>query len=180
MEQSRLQVIYSGRVHGVGFRYTAKMTARGFDVTGTVRNLSDGTVELIAEGARPELEAFREAVRMRTPRLHAQSRVKPRRLTLERLRKNERVTGLIDRLNRYLIGWHWYFKHIRLPFRQPFTATDEFVRRRLRSSIVGRTGNGWWTMQLTNAMLGKLGLVSVEGLHDAYLLTSRPAHARQG
>jgi acylphosphatase len=64
MEQSRLQVIYSGRVQGVGFRYTAKTTARGFDVTGTVRNLSDGMVELIAEGTRPELEAFREAIRM--------------------------------------------------------------------------------------------------------------------
>jgi acylphosphatase len=64
MEQFRLQVIYSGRVQGVGFRYTAKMTARGFDVTGTVQNLSDGTVELIAEGGRQELEAFRDAIRL--------------------------------------------------------------------------------------------------------------------
>jgi acylphosphatase len=63
MERSRLQVIYSGRVQGVGFRYAVKMTARGFDVTGTVRNRPDGTVELVAEGDRTELEAFRLAIR---------------------------------------------------------------------------------------------------------------------
>jgi acylphosphatase len=59
----RLQVFYSGHVQGVGFRYTAKTVAAGFDVSGTVRNLSDGRVELTAEGAREELEAFRAAVR---------------------------------------------------------------------------------------------------------------------
>lgn len=63
MERSRLQIIYSGRVQGVGFRYAAKMTARGFEVTGTVRNLRDGRVELVAEGERAELEAFAQAIR---------------------------------------------------------------------------------------------------------------------
>jgi len=63
MERCCLQIIYSGRVQGVGFRYSAKMTARGFDVTGTVRNLPDGTVELVAEGEKAELEAFRAAIR---------------------------------------------------------------------------------------------------------------------
>ena len=58
-----MQVIYSGRVQGVGFRYTAKTVAAGFEVIGTVRNLPDGRVELIAEGERGELEAFQEAVR---------------------------------------------------------------------------------------------------------------------
>ena len=62
MERSRLQIYYSGRVQGVGFRYVAKMTARGFDVTGTVRNLFDGRVELIAEGERAELEVYRQAI----------------------------------------------------------------------------------------------------------------------
>jgi acylphosphatase len=37
--------------------------AAGFEVTGTVRNLPDGQVELLAEGTREELEAFRQAVR---------------------------------------------------------------------------------------------------------------------
>jgi acylphosphatase len=54
-----MQIFYSGCVQGVGFRYTAKTVATGFEVTGIVRNLPDGRVELIAEGARGELEAFR-------------------------------------------------------------------------------------------------------------------------
>ena len=58
-----MEIIYSGHVQGVGFRYTAKTTAMGYEVTGTVRNLTDGRVELIAEGARTELEEFREAIR---------------------------------------------------------------------------------------------------------------------
>jgi len=58
-----MQVCYAGRVQGVGFRYTAKSVASGFEVTGTVRNLPDGRVELVAEGARDELEAFRQAIR---------------------------------------------------------------------------------------------------------------------
>jgi acylphosphatase len=58
----RLTVFYSGRVQGVGFRYTVKTVAAGFEITGIVRNLSDGRVELVAEGAREELTAFREAI----------------------------------------------------------------------------------------------------------------------
>ena len=62
MNRSRLHIYYSGRVQGVGFRYTVKALATGFEVTGTVRNLSDGRVELLAEGTKDELEAFRRAV----------------------------------------------------------------------------------------------------------------------
>jgi acylphosphatase len=62
MSRQRLHVYYSGRVQGVGFRYTTKSVALGFEVTGTVRNLSDGRVELVAEGDRTELEAFRRAI----------------------------------------------------------------------------------------------------------------------
>lgn len=58
-----MTVLYSGRVQGVGFRYTAKQVAAGFEVTGTVRNLPDGRVELVAEGARTELDEFRTAIR---------------------------------------------------------------------------------------------------------------------
>ena len=56
-------VYYSGRVQGVGFRYTARSVAMGYEVTGTVRNLQDGRVELVAEGARDELEAFTRSIR---------------------------------------------------------------------------------------------------------------------
>ncbi|HEY4417577.1 MAG TPA: acylphosphatase [Verrucomicrobiae bacterium] len=59
----RMMVHYSGRVQGVGFRYTAKQVAAGFELVGTIRNLPDGRVELIVEGARAELEDFRAALR---------------------------------------------------------------------------------------------------------------------
>ena len=58
-----MQIFYSGWVQGVGFRYTAKTVANGFEVTGFVRNLPDGRVELVAEGDRGELEAFQDAIR---------------------------------------------------------------------------------------------------------------------
>ena len=57
-----MTILYSGRVQGVGFRYTTKTVATGFEITGTVKNLPDGRVELVAEGSRPELEAFRVAI----------------------------------------------------------------------------------------------------------------------
>jgi acylphosphatase len=62
MARQQLHVFYVGRVQGVGFRYTTKTVAQGFEVTGTVRNLPDGRVELIAEGERSELESFRKAI----------------------------------------------------------------------------------------------------------------------
>ena len=58
----RMTVLYAGHVQGVGFRYTAKTVATGFDITGTIRNLPDGRVELLAEGRRDELDAFRAAL----------------------------------------------------------------------------------------------------------------------
>ncbi len=63
MSRCRFVLYYAGRVQGVGFRYTAKTVATGFEVTGVVRNLADGRVELIAEGAKGELQAFQQAIR---------------------------------------------------------------------------------------------------------------------
>lgn len=63
MNRFRLQVNYSGTVQGVGFRYTVKTLALGYEVAGTIRNLPDGRVELVVEGSRAELEAFQQAVR---------------------------------------------------------------------------------------------------------------------
>jgi len=50
------RVLYSGRVQGVGFRYTARRIAQQHAVTGFVRNLDDGRVELVAEGTPSELD----------------------------------------------------------------------------------------------------------------------------
>lgn len=63
MKRSRMHIFYSGNVQGVGFRYSVKTVAAGFEVVGIVRNLMDGRVELIGEGPREELEAFQKAIR---------------------------------------------------------------------------------------------------------------------
>ncbi len=57
-----VQVFYEGNVQGVGFRYSVRQIARGFDVTGSVRNLRDGRVELLATGEENEVRAFLEAI----------------------------------------------------------------------------------------------------------------------
>ena len=60
--QERREVHYSGRVQGVGFRYTVQRIAARFVVTGFVKNLSDGRVQLVAEGSPGELRRFLDAV----------------------------------------------------------------------------------------------------------------------
>jgi acylphosphatase len=57
-----IQVFYEGNVQGVGFRYSVRQIAKGFDVTGSVRNLPDGRVELLATGEEEEVRAFLDAI----------------------------------------------------------------------------------------------------------------------
>ena len=59
----RRVVLYTGRVQGVGFRYTTHRIAAGYPVTGYVRNLPDGRVELVAEGMSSTLDQFLSDVR---------------------------------------------------------------------------------------------------------------------
>ena len=58
----RLHIYFSGHVQGVGFRYSVKQLSLEFDVTGLVKDLPDGRVELVAEGERNELETFQAAI----------------------------------------------------------------------------------------------------------------------
>ena len=62
-DRARLEALFSGTVQGVGFRFTAVGLARSLPVTGFVRNLDDGRVELVAEGERPDLEALAASVK---------------------------------------------------------------------------------------------------------------------
>ena len=64
MPRVRRRVHYSGRVQGVGFRYTCQSVARGHLVVGYVRNLADSRVELVAEGESTELDNFLAAIRL--------------------------------------------------------------------------------------------------------------------
>lgn len=63
MGLKRLQVFFSGTVQGVGFRFTAERIARRFSVTGFVRNIDDGRVEVVAEGEEKHLVEFLTAIR---------------------------------------------------------------------------------------------------------------------
>lgn len=56
------QVFFEGRVQGVGFRYATQRVACGFDVTGWVRNLPDGRVEVQVCGEAEEVAAFIEGI----------------------------------------------------------------------------------------------------------------------
>ncbi len=72
---------FSGRVQGVGFRYTTERLARGRDVGGFVKNLPDGRVMLLVEGRAAEVERFVAAVEssMRRYIADVQTVIKPTR-----------------------------------------------------------------------------------------------------
>ena len=58
----RNRIVYSGRVQGVGFRWQVRQVSEDFAVTGFVRNLEDGTVELLVEGDSSEVRGMIGAV----------------------------------------------------------------------------------------------------------------------
>jgi acylphosphatase len=55
-ERTRLHLVISGRVQGVGFRFSAYDEAKDLALAGWVRNLSNGDVEIVAEGSRENLQ----------------------------------------------------------------------------------------------------------------------------
>ncbi len=62
-EHTRLHVHLKGRVQGVGFRYFVQRSASQLSVAGWVRNRWDGSVEVVAEGPRPQLDQLLGALR---------------------------------------------------------------------------------------------------------------------
>ena len=62
MANERFEVYFSGIVQGVGFRYTVIRASRSFAVGGTVQNLPDGRVKMVAEGEAATIERFIQQV----------------------------------------------------------------------------------------------------------------------
>ncbi len=63
MNQTAKHVIFRGRVQGVGFRYTASHIAGRYEVTGFVRNLPDGSVEMLVQGSAQQVDHCIQDVR---------------------------------------------------------------------------------------------------------------------
>jgi RNA-directed DNA polymerase len=122
---------------------------------------------------------FHQSIRERTPRLHAQRRVKRKHLTIRRLRNNKRVQAILASVNAFLRGWHWYFKAMRGRYERPFETFDGFTRRRIRSAIVGRVGSGWWNSQLNNTFMRDIGYTGVEDLDKRYRIGQLAAPVRK-
>lgn len=59
----RIHVLFKGRVQGVGFRYTAERISHEIGVTGWVRNLPGGDVEMVAEGTKEELACLLDRIK---------------------------------------------------------------------------------------------------------------------
>ena len=64
-ESTQLHVVFSGQVQGVGFRQTTVQIARSHPITGWVKNLPSGNVELVAEGTKTACSEFLAAIRDR-------------------------------------------------------------------------------------------------------------------
>jgi acylphosphatase len=65
-----IHVFYEGNVQGVGFRWTVRNIAKGFEVTGWIRNLPDGRVEMQVNGEENEVRPFLQAVTESELRAH--------------------------------------------------------------------------------------------------------------
>jgi Acylphosphatases len=61
--EKRVHMIVRGRVQAVGFRFFTWETARKYHIFGWVRNRDDGTVEIIAAGSEPNMDAFIREIR---------------------------------------------------------------------------------------------------------------------
>jgi acylphosphatase len=69
-ECARLHLIISGRVQGVGFRFSAYDEAKDLALAGWVRNLPNGGVEIVAEGSRENLQMLAAWAHLGPPSAH--------------------------------------------------------------------------------------------------------------
>jgi RNA-directed DNA polymerase len=153
----------------------------GFEFLGFHYFRDAKTGKRLKEVRRKSARRFRDAIRQRTPRLRNQRKPKARKITPQRLAQNQRLEEMIRGLNRFLRGWHWYFKAVWSAYpASPFRNFDGFVRQRVRSAITGRIGAGWWNRRLPNRLLRGLGLRALDELQREYQAGQRVAPARKG
>ena len=153
--------------------------AHGFEFLG-FHYYGDPKRGVLRKGVRRQsVQRFRERLRQLAPRLKNQRLPKTRAATPTRLARNRRLREIIHRVNRFLEGWHWYFKEV---WASPsyFRSFDEYVRRRLRMAITGRVRLGWWNVWISPAVLQQLGLVSLIELNKGYGKDPWLATARKG
>jgi acylphosphatase len=90
MDQTARHILFIGQVQGVGFRYTANRIAHRYNVTGFVRNLPDGDVEMLIQGPERDIanciaeiqDSFKGYIRdMKTERVPHNSRHTDFRIT---------------------------------------------------------------------------------------------------
>lgn len=72
---SSVEVFFEGRVQGVGFRWSVRHTAKGFDVTGWIKNLPDGRVQMQISGEAEEIKSFLEAISQSELRAHIRKQI---------------------------------------------------------------------------------------------------------
>lgn len=138
--------------------------AHGFEFLGFHYDADAQTGTLRKGVRRKSVQRFRERVRQLAPRLRNQRLPKSKAATPRRLARNRRLQEMIQRINRFLEGWHGYFQGV---WRSPsyFRAFDEYVRRRIRMALTGRVRLGWWNVWISPAVLRQLGLVSLLALN---------------
>jgi hypothetical protein len=180
-----LQLAHEMREGELGLRRHPEKTrvvsvAQGFEFLG-FHYFRDPTGAIRKEVRPKSAQRFRDAIRQRTPRRRNQRKPKARQITPERWAKNAPLGERIGRLNRFLRGWHGYFKTVWSGYpKTPFRNRDSFVRRRVRSAITGRIGAGWWHQRLPHALLRELGLLSLDERHREYQAGLLVAPARKG
>lgn len=151
----------------------------GFDFLG-YHYFRDGQGRLQKKVSAKSGRRFRNAVRKRTKRHAGQKRPKVKRCTAARLKKNARVQAMIADVNRFLKGWHGYFRGARTTYSDYLNDFDRFVRQRLRNAVSGRFAKGRWHQILPNKLLGEIGLVRLTQLQhgcDQRPLTPRSIRA---
>jgi RNA-directed DNA polymerase len=142
--------------------------AHGFEFLGFHYFRDPETGQLRKAVRAKSARRFRETIRRLTPRLNNQRKVKARKVTPQRLAKNQRLRTIVRDLNQFLRGWHWYFKGVWSPEAAPFERLDGYTRARVRAAITGRIGPGWWNQRLPNALLRSLGLIPLSEWHRQY------------